>query len=154
MLNLEQVRLQKEPDLGTAAAKPKTITSNTSATSSKINLADNNRSSSSNSEDIVNLDDIDLEDLVGGSIATVVVVPAKASAALVQEELQTATSLVETLQPPNASAAIQPDSVNVVGKKRPISMMASAEEPTQTGDMLGSIASLNTPLYPFASFSC
>ena len=134
VLSLEQVRLQKEPDIGTAAVKTKTISNNTLATtSSKINPAANHGSSSSNSEDIVNLDEIDLEDLVGGSIATVAVAPVKAGS-LVEEEMQTATATVETLESPNAFATIQPDIVSIVGSKRPLSAIASSEEPVQTGD--------------------
>ena len=121
MLSLEQLRLQKEHDNGATAIKPKAF-NNTGATSSNTN------SNSTYSEEVVNLDEIDMEDLVGGSIATVVA-PLKVSSTPVDEDIHSETASAETPLPmqPTTSAA-QSDTANVVGMKRP-----RPEEPIQTG---------------------
>ena len=123
VLSLEQLRLQKEHDNGATAIKPKAF-NNTGATSSNTN------SNSTYSEEVVNLDEIDMEDLVGGSIATVVA-PLKVSSTLVDEEIHSETASAETplpMQPTSAVTAAQSDTANVVGTKRP-----RPEEPIQTG---------------------
>eukprot|EP01036_Dinobryon_divergens_P027011 gene27011-35717_t len=120
VLRLEQVRLQKEPDSVSTSIKPKASNNTSSYTDSNSN---NNGNSS---EEVFNLDEIDLEDLVGGSISTVVA-PSKVS--FVDEEIPSETASVEAPLPLAPIAAPS----TIVGMKRPQSMISVTEEPAQSG---------------------